>query len=62
MESAYASYAMTPVEHIKAAEQHAEWADTDRFESDPAFQIKNAILSLAHATIAQAQMQGALRA
>jgi hypothetical protein len=59
--NAYASYDMTPVEHIKAAERYADWADSDRINAETDFKIANAILSLAHATIAQAQMQGALR-
>lgn len=61
MTVAYDNYKMIPAEHIKAAERLANTAiDVNEISSDSA-QVY-ATLSVAHATIALAQMTGAMRA
>lgn len=54
-------YKSKPYEHLKQAEEYAEYADTDHFEADDLWRLTRAVLSLAHATIAQAQMTGQQR-
>jgi hypothetical protein len=62
-EGAYDAYSMTPTEHLQLAERHADWAQaSDRLGDDSdQYRLAQAMLSLAHATIAQAQLYGALR-
>jgi hypothetical protein len=58
----YARYQMIPAEHIKAAENYAEYAASDRFEATDEWRLTQATLALAHTQIALAQMTGSQRA
>ena len=57
----YSQYLMSPAAHIKEAEKYADTADTDRYDADEPFRLRMAVLAVAHANIARAQMQGAQR-
>lgn len=57
---AFDEYQMGPVEHIKTAERLAEICTAGRMLDSPMGQVY-ATAALAHATIAQAQLQEARR-
>jgi hypothetical protein len=54
-------YESKPYEHLQKAEGYAKVADTSKFPIEDSWRQWNATLSLAHATIALAQMIGSQR-
>lgn len=55
-------YEMTPHEHIRAAEVAAREAEDQSFVATETWRLMQAVLANAHATMAQAQMTGQMRA